>query len=852
MAQWPRIVANCKTGCEQLGAAVPKRSMPDLNDAQRSAVLHGDGPLLVFAGAGSGKTRVITYRIARLLSEGVPPYRILAVTFTNKAAAELRHRLETLAGDLARDLWMGTFHSLSARLLRRYGSELGLSQRFSIYDESDQKALITRVIRDGGFDERSLVPKACLGRIHAKKREGILPADLAPTFEFDDALLSIYSGYEKALRAADAVDFDDLILHMVKLLETRPSPGSLTGHAGEELRNKYDYVLVDEFQDTNAIQYRWVRALAARTRNLCVVGDDDQSIYAWRGADIRNIRDFSRDFPDAEVIKLEQNYRSTGNIVMCAQRVIEAASERAEKKLWTAAPAGDKVVLTAMRDEREEADLVVRTLRERLRAGVPPRELAVFYRVNAQSRVLEEALRRDNLPYQIVGGMRFFERAEVKNLLAYLRFLDNPRSDADLVRVFNLPARGLGDKTLARLLSSANALGVSVFDALAASAQDPELNAGTKKKLAALQGLLEELQRLRQTLPPSELAREVLLKTGYEVALRTENTAEADARIENLAELIGSIKEYENECERAGKTAALDEYLERVSLVSDQDSIQEGSAVLLMTVHSAKGLEFDTVFLTGMEEETFPYRGLDSESNEELEEERRLAYVAITRARKRLFISYAAARMIFGQTKYLAPSRFLEQLPSEIVEHRGQSGFSMRMHAAVARARQAEYSDPDPGESWDQRLPSEDAAANRSAPSSGNRLEWKARSAPSGRALPFERPSPSARPSASARPFSRFERPAAAPGRTPPTERVVDTSVFGDLPPRTAARGRDAASRERDTAATSSGLRRGTRVYHRRFGSGVVEECEGPDKVVARFKGFGSKKVMQEFLTIEE
>jgi len=834
--------------------------MPDLNEAQRHAVLHGDGPMLVFAGAGSGKTRVITYRIARLMTEGVLPYRILAVTFTNKAAAELRHRLEGLAGDLARDLWVGTFHSLSARLLRRYGSELGLSQRFTIYDESDQKALITRVIRDAGYDERSLIPKACLGRIHVKKREGILPDDLAPTFEFDEALLRIYRGYEQALRAADAVDFDDLILHMVKLLETRPTPGALASgdgphpqprRAGEELRNKFDYVLVDEFQDTNAIQYRWVRAFAARTRNLCVVGDDDQSIYAWRGADIRNIRDFSRDFPDAEVIKLEQNYRSTANIVRCAQCVIEVAAERAEKKLWTDSPAGDKVILTSMRDEREEADLVVRTLRERLRAGVAARELAVFYRVNAQSRVLEEALRRDNLPYQIVGGMRFFERAEVKNLLAYLRFLDNPRSDADLVRVFNLPVRGLGNKTLDRLLARANALGTSVFDALGGSADDPELNAGTKKKLGLFHALLTDFMRRRSELPPSELAREVLQKTGYEASLRAENSAEADARLENLAELIGSIKEYEAECERAGRVATLDEYLERVALVSDADAIQEGAAVLLMTVHSAKGLEFDTVFLTGMEEETFPYRGLESETNAELEEERRLAYVAITRARKRLYISYAASRMIFGQTKYLAPSRFLEQLPSEIVEHRGQSGFAARMHAAVAKARQAEYSDPDPGESWDQRVPSEDAPVRPSAPSRRNGLEWSRRSAAP---APSAARSPSAaRPSSSARP-SPFERPSSAgrpaagrssgSGRPAPAaragarERVIDTSAFGDLP--------------RADAVTTAGLRRGTRVYHRRFGSGIVEECEGPDKVVARFKGFGSKKVMQEFLTIEE
>ncbi|MEY2933226.1 MAG: hypothetical protein RL033_3975 [Pseudomonadota bacterium] len=827
--------------------------MVELNEAQRLAVEHGDGPLLVFAGAGSGKTRVITFRIARLLAEGVPPYRILAVTFTNKAAAELRHRLEALAGDLARDLWVGTFHSLSARLLRRYGAEIGLSQRFTIYDDSDQKALITRVIRDAGFDERSMIPKACLGRIHAKKREGITPEMLAPTFEFDDGLMQVYAGYEKALRAADAVDFDDLILLMVRLLESRPAEGSLGGRGGEELRNKFDYVMVDEFQDTNTIQYRWVRAFAARTRNLCVVGDDDQSIYAWRGADIRNIRDFSRDFADAQVVKLEQNYRSTANIVLCAQKVIEVAADRADKVLWTSAPGGDKVVVIAARDEREEADLVVRTLRERLRAGTSPRELAVFYRINAQSRVLEEALRRDNLPYQIVGGMRFFERAEVKNLLAYLRFLDNPKSDADLVRIFNLPVRGLGNKTLDRLLQTASARSWSVFEALAECVQDQELNAGTRKKLAAFHELMTDLSNRRLQVPPSELAREVLLKTGYEAALRTENTAEADARLENLAELIGSIKEYEADADRQGKNPSLDEYLERVALVSDQDSIQEGTAVLLMTVHSAKGLEFDTVMLTGMEEETFPYRGLDSESNDELEEERRLAYVAITRARRRLYITHAATRTIFGQTKYLAPSRFLEQLPSEVVEHRGQSAWSMRVNSAAARAREAArsgYADSDPGESWDQRVPDDVAPARPSTPASssrGNGLAWNRTGAAS--KLPSNMPRPPSRFGA-ARPAAPSRPTAARPGASRPAPsrasggRVVDTSAFSDLP----ARGR----READEAESSGGLRRGMRVYHRRFGSGVVEECDGPDKVVARFKGFGSKKVMQQFLTIED
>ena len=805
--------------------------MPELNEAQRAAVLHGKGPLLVFAGAGSGKTRVITYRIARLLAEdGVPPYRILAVTFTNKAAGEMKERLEKLAAGLVGDLWVGTFHSISARLLRRYGAELGLSARFSIYDDSDQKALLTRVIKNAGYDERDYTPKLCLSRIHNKKREGIGPEDIAPCPEFDSTLIDIYTGYERALRAADAVDFDDLILCMVRLLERRPSPGSLTGHAGEELRKKFDYVLVDEFQDTNAIQYRWVRAFAERTKNLCVVGDDDQSIYAWRGADIRNIRNFAADFPDAQVIKLEQNYRSTSTIVRAAQSVIEAARQRQDKVLWTEAPAGDKIVLTALRDEREEALLVARTLKEQIARGVSPRELAVFYRINAQSRVLEEALRQSNLPYQIVGGMRFFERAEVKNLLSYLRFLDNPKSDADLVRIFNLPARGLGNKTLDRLLTIATGRGISVFEAIEQSLAESDVTGATRKKLEAFFELMQDLRKSVAALHPSELAARVLERSGYQSALKAENTAEADARLENLAELVGSIKEFEVEELQAGREPALDQYLERVALVSDADTVQEGAAVLLMTVHTAKGLEFDTVLLTGMEEETFPYRGLESESNDELEEERRLAYVAITRARRRLYISHVASRTIFGQTRYLGPSRFLEQLPEELLERRGLPAWASRVHAAAARARQNEFADPEPEEHWDQRS-----------------VEAPFPAAPRPSAAPRFRPSAPARPAArpaAARPAGARPAPArpAAPARPPVgrDERVVDYSAFDDVGSHAPAR------------ASAGGLARGTRVFHRRFGNGIVEQCDGPDKVVARFKGFGPKKVLLEFLTLKE
>lgn len=770
--------------------------MPELNPAQAAAVAHGSGPLLVFAGAGSGKTRVITYRIARLLAEErVPAHRILAVTFTNKAAREMRARLESLAGPgLASELWMGTFHSISARLLRRYGSELGLSRNFVIYDDSDQKALVTRVIRNASIDERAYPPKACLGRIHDQKREGIAPEQVEVGDAFDTTLVEIYAGYERALRACDAVDFDDLILLMVRLLESQPLAGSLTGHGGEELRARFDHVLVDEFQDTNAIQYRWVRALSARTHNLCVVGDDDQSIYSWRGADVRNIRDFNVDFPDAEVVKLEHNYRSTGNIVAAARCVIEAAVDRRDKAIYTEAPAGAPVIVTAMRDEREEARQVVQTLAERVAAGVPESELAVFYRINAQSRVLEEALRQRGVAYQIVGGMRFFERAEVKDLLSYLRWLENPRSDADLVRIFNVPARGLGNKTLDRLLRLASAEGCSLFEAVEHALDRGEIAGSPKKKLTAFRALLSELRTGARESYPSQLAAKVLEATGYREVLRKQNTAEADARLENLAELLGSIEEYELEEEQLDRPPSLEQYLERVALVSDVDAAKDGRAVSLMTVHSAKGLEFDTVCLTGMEEETFPYRGLDAEHADELEEERRLAYVAITRARKRLHVSHAACRTIFGQTRYLSPSRFLAQLPEAVVERRGDSGWRARLDASAALGRRvARLGDPDTSrapEDWDQRTP------------------WMNRSVDE----PERRGSP----------------PAGAGDA-----RVVDYEAFDDLAD--------------DTQGPR--LKEGTRVYHQRFGRGVVERCEGPDKVVATFRGYGRKKVLCNYLS---
>jgi DNA helicase II / ATP-dependent DNA helicase PcrA len=803
--------------------------MPELNDAQRAAVLHAKGPLLVFAGAGSGKTRVITYRIARLLSEdNVPPWRILAVTFTNKAAGEMKKRLEDLAGPvLANDLWVGTFHSISARLLRRYGDAVGLSSRFLIYDDSDQRALLARIMKELGIDEKQLTPKVVLSRIHKQKQNGTAPRDVEISASFDSTLVDLYDRYERALKAADAVDFDDLILHVLRIVEDRSSP------AGEELRRRYDYVLVDEFQDTNNVQYRLVRGLAEHTRNLCVVGDDDQSIYSWRGADIKNIRDFSRDFPDATVVKLEQNYRSSGAIVKAANGVIAAAHQREPKRLWTAAEAGDRVQLIGIGSERDEAELVAETLKQRRAAGVPAHEMAVFYRINAQSRVLEEALRTHKIPYQIIGGMRFFERAEVKNLLAYLRLIDNPRSDADLVRIINVPTRGLGDKTVDRLLSVATGRDTSAYDAILACTD--ELSGAPKKRLLEFYTLIEDLRREAPGLFPSELAARVLSLSGYERTLKELDTAEGDARLENLAELIGSIKEYEQEAEAAGKAPSLQEYLERVALVADIDTATGDSNVLLMTIHSAKGLEFDTVLLTGMEEETFPYRGLESESNEEIEEERRLAYVAITRARRRLYITYASMRTIFGQTRYLAPSRFLADLPDDSYDHRTNASYGVR------QSLQGGSSFTRPG----QQRPGPYGAAR--GPVYGGRPAFGARPASAYGASPYgaaaARPSPYA---ASA----GYGAARAAPPRPAPEEgaRQIDYEAFDDT---SSADAHDHAGHS-DVDPSEGGekprLRRGMRVFHQRFGKGIVEEMEGDDKVVARFKGFGTKRVLSQYL----
>ncbi|MBX3183187.1 MAG: UvrD-helicase domain-containing protein [Polyangiaceae bacterium] len=803
--------------------------MSELNAPQRDAVLHDAGPLLVFAGAGSGKTRVITYRVANLLAQGVPPYRILTVTFTNKAARELKERLTALAGEaIARDLWVGTFHSTCVRLLRRYHEAAGLSSHFVIYDDADQRALLNRLIKAAGLPDREYTPRLVLTRIQRKKQGGLEPHELTPTDAFDETMIELYAGYQGALRAADAVDFEDLLVLGTRLAESK-------GLAGEELRARFDHVLVDEFQDTNHIQYRLVRALAARTQNLCVVGDDDQSIYSWRGADVAHIRRFRKDFKDTTVVKLEQNYRSSANIVAVALGVIERAAQREPKRLFTEAQAGDPVVIHGTTDETEEARLVTLGVADELARGTPANQIAILYRTHAQSRVLENALRARNINYQMVGGTKFFDRAEVKDLLAYLRLIFNPRSDADLLRVVNTPARSIGAKTLDALMQLAREDSVSLYDAIGSPRAKAALTARAHTALTGFHELIAKLRSESARLPPDELAERVLEQSGYVEALTRLDTPEADARLENLRETVGSIREYLMESERLGEEPTLAAYLERVALIADVDGLAaEAPSVVMMTVHAAKGLEFDAVFLTGMEEGIFPYAGLDGD-RDDLEEERRLAYVALTRARQRLTVTHASTRMLFGRTQARPPSQFLTDMPSEAIKERG-SGRAMARYGGDGYGGHASdnYSDYDGGSGDDDY-----GASAPSWPRRGNLNALRARMHPQ-RTPSWAMPSGSpgaARASSGTSARPSMDTPRTRQGHEEPEEgRFVDREAFSDLP---------------EDEAVAAWLREGRRVSHRRFGQGVVEQVTpgSPPKVRVDFGGgYGVRVVTANFL----
>jgi DNA helicase-2/ATP-dependent DNA helicase PcrA len=642
---------------------VSEEFLRGLNDQQREAVLHGDGPLVVFAGAGSGKTRVITHRVAHLVGERhVPPYRILAVTFTNKAAAEMRERLSSLLPDGARDLWVGTFHAICARLLRRYCNEVGVKRDFVVYDDADQRAMLTRIVRDLELDDRRYHPRLLAGIINRAKHEAVGAADFAPGDEFERMVQHVYVAYESRMASSSALDFGDLIYRLVDAMGK--NPGLLA-----ELQQRFNHVLVDEYQDTNRVQYLWLRGLCEGHRNLCVVGDDDQSIYRFRGADRRNILEFARQFGGARVIKLEQNYRSSQRILRVANAVVSRNLEREQKALWTENDEGAKVTLLCCADERDEAGLLVKLMQMLLQAGQARSELALLYRTHSQSRVLEEALRFADLPYRVVGGLRFYDRAEVKDLLAYLRVIHNPNDDVSLLRIVNTPARGVGKTTVERLLDNAARSGSSVWQALCEVESDPAQTGPAKKSLERFCKLIELLRQQQDDgCGPAKLAEHVLEHTGYAQLLKDEDSVEGDARLENLQEVLGSLVEFEREAEQPTLSA----FLELVTLQTDNERGDEGDAITLMTVHAAKGLEFPVVMVAGLEEETFPsVRRSNDESEDDasdIEEERRLAYVAFTRAKQRLFLSYAQTRRVYGELRVRRPSRFLQEMPQQELE----------------------------------------------------------------------------------------------------------------------------------------------------------------------------------------
>ena len=637
-----------------------------LNEPQREAVYHTDGPLLILAGAGSGKTRVLTHRIAYLIEErNVNPWNILAITFTNKAAGEMRERVDSLVGFGSESIWVSTFHSMCVRILRRFIDRLGYDNRFTIYDTDDQKTLMKEVCKKVAIDTKVFKERSLMSAISSAKNELILPDEFELNAGGDFAKLKIakvYREYEAQLKANNALDFDDLLVKTVQLLQTQPD-------VLENYQERFRYIMVDEYQDTNTVQFQLVRLLAGKNRNLCVVGDDDQSIYKFRGANIRNILDFEHEFSDACVIKLEQNYRSTGNILNAANRVIANNKGRKEKTLWTANGEGELVHLRQFDTGYDEADFIAEDIKKEVRAGASYNDHAVLYRTNAQSRLLEEKFVAMNVPYKIVGGVNFYARREIKDLLAYLKTIDNGMDDIAVRRIINVPKRGIGLTTINRIQESAAERGLGFYETL----MSPELIPGIGRsaaKLDSFAALIEYFKGLTGQMSITDLLREVIEKTGYMESLDSEDKEDAQARKENIDELINKAAAYEEAAEDRDEPATLSAFLEEVALVADIDSLdEEQDYVVLMTLHSAKGLEFPHVYLAGMEDGLFPsYMTITSDDRDDLEEERRLCYVGITRAEQELTLTCARRRMVRGETQYNKISRFIKEIPAELLD----------------------------------------------------------------------------------------------------------------------------------------------------------------------------------------
>lgn len=662
-----------------------------LNKPQKEAVFHTEGPLLILAGAGSGKTRVLTHRIAYLIEEkGVNPWNILAITFTNKAAEEMRQRVDSLVGIGAESIWVSTFHSMCVRILRRYIDRLGYDNRFTIYDTDDQKTLMKEVCRKTDIDTKRFKERMLLSVISSAKNEMILPEEFELNAGGDFVQLKIakvYKEYEAQMRANNALDFDDLLVKTVQLLETQPD-------VRENYQERFRYIMVDEYQDTNTVQFRLVSLLAGEYRNLCVVGDDDQSIYKFRGANIRNILDFEKEFSDAKVIKLEQNYRSVGNVLEVANSVIRNNKGRKEKTLWTDNEKGEKIRLRQFDTAYDEAQFIAEDIKDETAQGANYSDHAVLYRTNAQSRLLEEKFVAMNIPYKIVGGINFYSRREIKDVLSYLKTIDNGKDDLAVRRIINVPKRGIGLTTINRIQESAAARGIGFYDALSA----PDLIPGigrSASKLDSFAALIEYFKGRSEESGVTDLLTEVIEKTGYTESLEADDPEELEARVQNIDELVSKAAVYEESCSDRGERPTLSGFLEEVALVADIDSVAEDrDYVILMTLHSAKGLEFPHVYLAGMEDGLFPsYMSISGDDPEELEEERRLCYVGVTRAEEKLTLTCARMRLVRGERQYNSMSRFIKEMPSALIDTgKREGGFSQNVSLGEKRTYSSEVS----------------------------------------------------------------------------------------------------------------------------------------------------------------
>lgn len=788
-----------------------------LNKEQKEAVLHNEGPLLILAGAGSGKTRVLTNRIACLIKEqGVYPSNILAITFTNKAAREMRERIDNLIGDLSNDMWVGTFHSICIRILRRDIEKLGYDKSFVIYDTQDQQVVIKECIKELNINDKNFPPKSVLETIGKQKDELIDAAHFEKLYASDFRLSKIsklYSLYQKKLKSNNALDFDDIIMNTIRLLDQNTEVLNY-------YQRKFRYILVDEYQDTNTAQYTLVRRLSEAHGNLCVVGDDDQSIYGWRGANIRNILDFEKDFGGCKTVKLERNYRSTQYILDAANNVIRNNTGRKSKSLWTDNKGGDKIVICENDNEHEEALYTAREIQRLIREEDRKfKDFAVLYRINAQSRVLEEMFMREGLPYKIVGGQKFYDRKEIKDIIGYLRLIQNPADNVSLKRVINVPKRGIGDATVDLAEELAFESGVSIFSVISNADECPSLKRAANK-LNSFSTMIMKLRTMKEAMGIADLLEMVVDDTGILREYEIENTVEAQSRIENIKELKSVAMEFEKQSE----DNSLEEFLAHISLVSDLDNLEEEQDyVVLMTMHSAKGLEFPVVFIPGMEEGVFPgYRAI-TEGPEQLEEERRLCYVGITRAREKLYLSNARFRTLFGNSSYNKPSRFLSEIPDELIEYPFNSSRSsaQKPHETVGWSKAQTWST---NQSWSS---AQNQGKNSSTIQGGKKL------VSTGADLPWESKTAAG---------TETGKPKAA-GAGSLKELLSSNLVSRGF-------GGSAAS-----GGTSVDYSVGERVEHKKFGKGTITKAtpdKGDQMLEIQFEGAGMKRLMASLANLKK